>query len=272
MSHRGDSKKSGSIGGDNLSTVSSSTKSNTIAADRQSQASSCASMQLNTPANLSLILQNATVIFESPVKRKCLIKAYRKPRFSQWKTYWLQVCAGDLLVYYAAKTLSFRSTTTSSDMPQNATMMTNASATPAADSTMIVKDLYSEQRRQQFQKQPCKMHRVTNWMVVNLFSDKEKQIMEARGRLLTASSLAGANTNNKTTTADQRKQLQRDKELVEDGCCKFDIQLNDLTQGTNYKYRFDTLELAQEWLAQFNAAATYQERLKPDNLIKFEDE
>jgi hypothetical protein len=61
--------------------------------------------------NLSNILaleqQIRLILFESPVKRKCIIKNFRKPRFSQWKSYWLQLIGGNLLIYYPIKTLMF---------------------------------------------------------------------------------------------------------------------------------------------------------------------
>lgn len=51
---------------------------------------------------------------------------------------------------------------------------------------------------------------------------------------------------------------------------KFDIQLNDLTTSTMYKFRFDGLQLAKEWLEQFKLASTYHERQNQDNLIRFD--
>ena len=47
------------------------------------------------------------IMFESPVKRKCIMKNFRKPRFSHWKSYWLQLIGGNILIYYPIKTIMF---------------------------------------------------------------------------------------------------------------------------------------------------------------------
>ena len=40
--------------------------------------------------------------------------------------------------------------------------------------------------------------------------------------------------------------------------------------GTMYKYRFSSYKLAKEWYAHFKLAINLHERLKPENLIKFD--
>ena len=138
------------------------------------------------------------VLFESGVKRKCIIKNFRKPRFAQWKSYWLQLVGGHLLIYYSAK------------------------------STHVF--TIGTVQKSQFNKNPCKMHSIAGWMVVNLFQDKEN---------------------------DQKSG-------------KYDVQLNDLSSGNMYKYRFDNAQMAKQWHEQFVLASTYHERQKPDNLIRFD--
>jgi hypothetical protein len=99
-------------------------------------------------------------------------------------------------------------------------------------------------RKASYQKNPCKMHQISNWMVVNLFQDLEYEILQ--------SGLQNHNHNNHNNNN------------------KFDIQLNDLNNGNMYKYRFDSLWLAKEWYEKFKSASTYHERHKLDNLIKFD--
>lgn len=74
-------------------------------------ASSCHTNDLSSITHLSNILaleqRMGLVLFESPVKRKCIIKNSRKPRFSHWKSYWLQLVAGNILIYYPAKSIMF---------------------------------------------------------------------------------------------------------------------------------------------------------------------
>ena len=50
----------------------------------------------------------SVIMFESPVRRKCIMKSSRKPRFSQWKSYWLQLIGGNLLIYYPMKAIMFK--------------------------------------------------------------------------------------------------------------------------------------------------------------------
>ncbi len=102
-----------------------------------------------------------------------------------------------------------------------------------------------QSRKSQFHKNPCKMHPVASWMVVSLFQDQETEIMQQQ-------------LSNQTATISHPNHT------------KFDIQLNDLNNGNMYKYRFDTLQLAQEWLEQFKLASTFHERQRPDNLIRFD--
>ena len=143
--------------------------------------------------------QNTEVIFESVVKRKCIIKNFRKPRFSQWKSYWLQLVGGHLLIYYLPKSSQVFNTGTTALKPQ-------------------------------FNKSACKMHSIAGWMVVNLFENNENEQKSG----------------------------------------KYDVQLNDLGNGNMYKYRFDNAQLAKQWHEQLLLASTYHERLKPDNLIRFD--
>ncbi len=191
---------------------------------------------LNNQLNNSSLIQ-----FESPVKRKCIIKNCRKPRFTQWKSYWLQLVAGNLLIYYPAKTIMFSKSrnyeSSNKNTPiknmDNQTDVHNQSESNAASNNSM---LQQQHRKTNFHKNPCKMHPIANWMVVNLFQDKENEILNA------------INVNH----------------------TKFDIQLNDLNNGNMYKYRFDNLELAKFWFDQFKLAINYHERQKPDNLIRFD--
>jgi hypothetical protein len=50
----------------------------------------------------------SVIMFESPVRRKCIMKNSRKPRFSQWKSYWMQLIGGNLLIYYPMKAIMFK--------------------------------------------------------------------------------------------------------------------------------------------------------------------
>ena len=164
------------------------------------------------------------ILFESPIKRKCIIKHFRKPRFSQWKSYWLQLVGGNLLIYYPAK---------SSLMFSKEAKRASLSAGDESNAAEALKTQV-QNRKIFYQKNPCKMHPIASWMVVDLFEDKPQ--VEA-----------GIHAPH-----------------------KFDIQLNDLNNGNMYKYRFDSLDLAKEWLEQFKLASTYHERQKPDNLIRFD--
>jgi hypothetical protein len=92
-----------------------------------------------------------------------------------------------------------------------------------------------------FQKDACKTHQISSWMVVNTFTEKEAELNEA-------------------IKNGQTKIISN----------KFDIILNDLNNGNTYKFRFHTLHLAKCWLEQFQLASTFYERMKPDNLIKFD--
>ena len=235
----------------------------------------------------NLILQTSIIQFESPVKRKCIIKNYRKPRFSQWKSYWMQLVGGNLLIYYPAKTLVFNRGEAASNQRRNSTnsnefytdsvssAITAAAATAAPTTTnnnntdsgvifaneqSIIDEELKQQQTQQlqsqlqakkifFHKNPCKMHPIASWMVVNLYQDKENEILLAVNQALVNNQPMPQHINNHT---------------------KFDIQLNDLNNGNMYKYRFDSLPLAKHWLDQFKLASTYHERQKPDNLIRFD--
>lgn len=171
------------------------------------------------------------IVFESPIKRKCIIKNFRKPRFSQWKSYWLQLVGGNLLIYYPAKTsLIFSKESRRSSVISGEDL----------NSTEVLRSQV-QNRKVFYHKNPCKMHPIANWMVVNLFEDKQ-------------------DIDETPTAADKGGELNE----------KFDVQLNDLNNGNMYKYRFDSLELAKEWLEQFKLASTFHERQKPDNLIRFD--
>ena len=219
-------------------------------------------------------LQHRMVIFESPVKRKCIIKSLRKPRFSQWKTYWLQLIGGNLLVYYPTKSViasiagaanqQRRSSTASQQsyfMQQQEQFQLDAEirsvdmvSTNSADQ-MRCQQLHAQFKHQKvlFNKNPCKVHAIASWMVVSLFTDKEIELSQME----TAQSVLTSNNSSNSNTSSSKYN-------------KFDIQLNDLNNGNMYKYRFDSLHLAKEWYEQFKLASTYHERQKPDNLIRFD--
>jgi len=111
-------------------------------------------------------------------------------------------------------------------------------------------------RKVYYHKNPCKMHPIASWMVVNLYQDKENEILSALVANQQPSVIAPTASN-----MPQPPQLNH---------TKFDIQLNDLNNGNMYKYRLDSLPLAKEWLEHFKTASTYHERQKPDNLIRFD--
>ena len=232
----------------------------------------------------NLLLQTSIIQLESPIKRKCIIKNFRKPRFSQWKSYWLQLVGGNLLIYYPAKTIVFNrrdESVSSTSQRRNSTnsnefytdsvssAITALAATAANTNTTNINELniideeLKQQQTQQLQSQlqarkiyyhknPCKMHPIASWMVVNLYQDKENEILSAKNQS------TGLNTTNQTQVPQQFNHT------------KFDIQLNDLNNGNMYKYRLDSLPLAKEWLEHFKLASTYHERQKPDNLIRFD--
>jgi len=213
------------------------------------------------------------ILFESPVKRKCIIKNYRKPRFSQWKSYWLQLIGGNLLVYYSTKSVlsTFNGLTTnqrrnSTTSNQSYFMVDQFHLDSEIKSIDIVSTNSVDQQKQDklqqlqtqlqnqkvlYNKNPCKMHPIANWMVVNLYQDKENEIL--------------AQIDQQTSAEHQSSTLNSSQKYN-----KFDIQLNDLNNGNMYKYRFDSLQLAKEWFEQFKLASTFHERQKPDNLIRFD--
>jgi hypothetical protein len=241
--------------------------------------------------NMLLLQQQTTSLiqFESPIRRKCIIKSFRKPRFSHWKSYWLQLVGGNLLIYYPAKTIVFASSSSSStktiegsassilpmgsarrnstnsneyytDSVSSAITTAAAAASTHSDTiqldehSIIDADLKQQQTHQlqmqlqarkcNYHKNPCKMHPIASWMIVNLYQDKENEMMAASSSTSSSSSSGGNQ--------------------------KFDIQLNDLNNGNMYKYRLDSLPLAKEWFEQFKSASNYHERQKPDNLIRFD--
>ena len=240
----------------------------------------------------NLLLQTMSIIqFESPIKRKCIIKNFRKPRFTQWKSYWLQLVGGNLLIYYPAKTLtvfnrsdSMSSSTNNASFQQrrssvnsnefytdsvSAAITANAANTSAANEHVIIDEELKQQQTQQLQQQmqakkvnyhknPCKMHPIASWMIVNLYQDKENEILAALNQSMNNGGGANGAASSSSSLPAQLN------------CAKFDIQLNDLNNGNMYKYRLDTLPLAKEWLEQFKLASTYHERQKPDNLIRFD--
>ena len=247
---------------------------------------------LNNSLLNSLLASSSIILFESPIKRKCIIKNYRKPRFSQWKSYWLQLVGGNLLIYYPSKTIMFnrdtgshsrRNSTNNAEQPSAEAQLTNSSTfastnlnelstgdesisslvwQQSAAHTQLLQS--SQQSRKVFyHKNPCKMHPIASWMIVNLFQDKEEEILAAQSAAMCDS----ASANN---PASQNSSMSSNGVHNAPNHTKFDIQLNDLNNGNMYKYRFDCLELAKEWYEQFKLASTYHERQKPDNLIRFD--
>lgn len=245
----------------------------------------CHSNEISLTSNIminTLLMQTSIIQFESPIKRKCIIKNFRKPRFSQWKSYWLQLVGGNLLIYYPAKALVFarsdslmsqqqqqrRNSAASNDLYTDSVSAAITAAAAASLATNNEQAIIDEELRQQqtqqlqsqlqgrkvyYHKNPCKMHPIASWMVVNLFQDKENEMLSA------------LNSQQTTSNAPVSTSLPPQPNHT-----KFDIQLNDLNNGNMYKYRFDCLPLAKEWLEQFKLASTYHERQKPDNLIRFD--
>lgn len=232
--------------------------------------------------------------FESPIKRKCIIKNYRKPKFNQWKSYWLQLVGGNLLIYYPQKTIMFRSSSTSSAHEPSPDVVVPASSplthqeptstdnvnnltvnNRVLSSSSAHQLLVNQQQKQNYHKNPCKMHQIANWMVVNLYQDLENELISQAGgtspimtdRTLSNSSINNGNNNQNSTNSNSNSSSSISNNT---GGNKFDIQLNDLNNGNMYKYRFESLELAKEWYEKFKLATTYHERQKPDNLIRFD--
>jgi hypothetical protein len=226
------------------------------------------------------------IMFESPVKRKCIMKNSRKPRFSQWKSYWLQLIGGNLLIYYPIKSIVFNTNIASNKNRQSidqnsyiedliSNQTENTQDNP--DIHQLHQEIQQQQKKERLQNQlqlkkccynknPCKMHPISNWMVVNLYQDKEIEIIQ------TAQQLSSTINSNYTQNPPINNQNQSTTSSTNNLnlYTKFDIQLNDLNNGNMYKYRFDSLQLAKEWLEQFKLASTYHEREKPDNLIRFD--
>ena len=202
------------------------------------------------------LLTASLIQFESPVKRKCIIKNYRKPRFSQWKSYWLQLVGGNLLIYYPSKKIYFNK----ADDPNASNSRRNSNLPNDIPQQPPTQELLSQQqyRKVNFHKNPVKMHPIANWMVVCLFQDKENEILAAQQQ-----------QQQQQNQQPSQSTLSSNSTPIPEHT-KFDIQLNDLNNGNMYKYRFDSLQLAKEWLEQFKLASTYHERQRPDNLIRFD--
>jgi hypothetical protein len=190
---------------------------------------------------------------ETPIKRKCVMKSFQKTRFSQWKSYWMQLVGGNLLIFYEAKkvlfysnryknnscitsTLSEISTNNDSDTT-NVNKSKNKSFSPPKLNVHIQN--YGDSEKCYYQKNPCKIHQISNWMIVNLFDYNEKY------------SYNDNNVHNSMKT-------------------KYDIQLNDLNNGNMYKYRFCNFNQAKDWFEHLKEASTFLERKKLENLIKFD--
>jgi hypothetical protein len=94
--------------------IETSTAETTMNTSTASSNSTATTTTMNTTISSSLYLNpsSSLIVFESPCKRKCIIKQYRKPRrtflvsSSSWKSYWLQLVGGNLLIYYPARTLA----------------------------------------------------------------------------------------------------------------------------------------------------------------------
>lgn len=297
---RVENRHSNELAGDNHSVDLSSLSHRPDGALKSSSESashdnSSATMEINVVSPINELTPLFSLVqIESPVKRKCIFKKFHKPKIKKWTSYWLQLIGGNLLLYYPAKSIVFpSSSSTSTTNRRNSVTINNNNApqsnlssisetdkidertiassttTPSASgglstngdsNSSSVKSFNSSSTnndsvfgltrkkslKSNFNKNPCKMHQVANWMVVNLFEDIEKEMTESSAR----TSLA--NTTAATTHY------------------KFDIQLNDLNNGNMYKFRFDNLYLAKEWLEKFKAASTYHERQKLDNLIRFD--
>lgn len=218
------------------------------------------------------------MLFESPVKRKCIMKNFRKPRFSQWKSYWLQLIAGNLLIYYPIKSIVFNNPGSNSNKTRQnsetssyideliSTRVTPENTQDNPDIHQLHQEIQQQQKKERMQSQlqqrkvcynknPCKMHPIANWMVVNLFQEKEDEMIQLAQKLSTTINMDAGQSSSLANLGSYTK---------------FDIQLNDLNNGNMYKYRFDSLQVAKEWLEQFKLASTYHEREKPDNLIRFD--
>ena len=130
----------------------------------------CQSNDINLSNNVlinNLLLQTSIIQFESPIKRKCIIKNFRKPRFSQWKSYWLQLVGGNLLIYYPAKTIVFnrgdsmasqrRSSTNSNefytDSVSSAITALAATSINTTNELNIIDEELKQQQTQQLQNQ-----------------------------------------------------------------------------------------------------------------------
>ena len=150
----------------------------------------------------------------------------------------------------------------SSEASQLPTPSTSSEISSIDQQQLHIQQLQSQLqcKKVNYHKNPCKMHQIASWMVVNLFQDKENEMIQASKGINHSNGTShpsNSNNNSSSTTGGQNYS-------------KFDIQLNDLNNGNMYKYRFDSLHLAKEWYEQFKLASTYHERQKPDNLIKYD--
>ena len=175
-----------------------------------------------------------------------------------------------------------------------------------SDSIVCNEQYYLNQQseRKHYHKDPYKMHPIANWMVVALFQDDCSLLSSNinhnhhhhHHHPHNTSSSNSSNCSN-TSREGSNHSTNGSSSLRTTTCIsvqkkRFDIQLNDLNNGmclffvfsllvfpsnlncyfigTMYKYRFSNYKLAKEWYAHFKVAINLHERLKPENLIKFD--
>ena len=114
MKQTGNGYKKDTLDSSTTPPIETSTAETTMNTSTASSNSTATTTTVNTTISSSLYLNpsSSLIVFESPCKRKCIIKQYRKPRrtflvsSSSWKSYWLQLVGGNLLIYYPARTLA----------------------------------------------------------------------------------------------------------------------------------------------------------------------
>lgn len=201
---------------------------------------------------------SALCFFESAVKRKCIMKNSQKPHFSQWHSYWLQL-VGNVLIYYSSKlnllptssssvissntsNLNGNNCATLTNMPttsvnsKNVNILTAASSSNSVNSDINEQYYYTQQLqldRKLFHKDPSKMHPIANWMVVALFQDDCSLLSATNNHNNTSSSNSSNFSNNSRNSSNNSTHASSSSKTtcISVSKKKYDIQLNDLTNG-----------------------------------------
>lgn len=259
--------------------------------------------------NLMIKSQSNLIIFESAIKRKCIMKNSQKTHFKQWKTYWIQL-VGNTLVYYQINKLNTL-LNINYKQQQAETIQTAILASSSSNGlnqqqeevkTHLNYDCFNEiiqLDRKYYHKEVFKSHTISNWMCVALFN-LDSQLDKAKSDSISVD-IPNSNdvndydeddddsthkpvsclnlhsnhhnsqsTSTTTTNTNNNSNSTCNSINLNTNNNKFDIQLNDLNNGNIYKYRLYNYKLAKEWYLLFKQAINLLDNLRPDNLIKFE--